>query len=308
MKIVLLLGMFVGQGGQREPEFSEESKMWKKLQTALFLLTVTVGIGIAANAYTNLQQQTTRLPTAAPAYDISGLRVFSQEWDDSQVDPTAQIVIVAQDMAEIGELVRFDLSGSTAQSFKWLMVPETVDFETYNNGQSAVFSARKPGSYMFIVACAYDGSVDVATHTVVIEGQTDPVDPEDPVDPDDGYPVVDRPIMGDDLSDWTPYWCSINKCEKEDAAKLAESFESIAAQVAAGVLQTANDITAATAEANRQALGESLPEWLPVLRELQTAMKNLAAEGKLATPDQHRDLWVDIAQGLRLYAALFNPS
>ena len=88
--------------------------------------------------------------------------------------------------------------------------------------------------------------------------------------------------------------------------KLAESFESIAAQISAGALQTATEITGATAEVNRQALGEALPKWLPVLRELQTAMKNLATEGKLSTPDQHRDLWLNIAQGLRLYVALFD--
>jgi hypothetical protein len=284
--------------------------MLKKLQIIAFLLAVSIGIGLAGNSYINSRQDT-QPQAAITAYDLSGLQVWGQEGDDPQIDPTAQIVIVAQETAEIGELIRFDLLGSTAESFKWLTVPETVDFEIYNNGQSAVFSPRKSGSHMFIVACAYDGSVDVTTHIVVIKGSVDsndtvkPIKPVKPVDSDDEYPDINKPTTNN-LSQWTVYWCSINKGKKEEAVKLAESFESIAAQISAGDLQTAIEITGATAEVNRRALGEALPKWLPVLRELQAAMKNLATEGKLSTPDQHRDLWSDIAQGLRLYVALFN--
>ena len=216
---------------------------------------------------------------------------FCQGPDDVQIENVAKVVIDAQEIAEVGELVRFDLTKSVAETFKWILVPEVADFEVYGDGQRAVFSARKPGSYMFIIGCAYEGTVDVAVHIVTVEGN----DPPD----------VLRPDAKASLDKWVSYWCSVNSLPKDEAEKLAGSFEGVAAQIAADVLQEAGDIIKATSEANKQALGDSLSDWLPVLRELQTTMKTLAGQGKLTTPDQHQALWGEIAKGLRYYAAQF---
>ena len=237
--------------------------------------------------------------------------------DAAQSDQIAQIIIMAPEEAVIGELIRFDLSKSVAQSFKWIKIPETVDFEAYQDGQLAVFSARKSGDYIFIIACAYNGTVDVATHTITItgavkpDGPNNPDNPDDSVDPDDPigpgeYPNIAKPASNTDLSQWIPYWCSINKCTDDEADMLAMSFESIADQIEAGNLQTVDDIVKATADGNRAALGNSLIKWLPVLKEFQTAMKTLANQGKLSTPEQHRVIWLEVAKSLQTYASLFN--
>jgi hypothetical protein len=207
----------------------------------------------------------------------------------------AEIVLNAPEKAEVGELVRFDLAGSTGQSYKWLMVPATIDFEVFCEGKRTVFSARKPGVYMFIIGCAYDGTVDVITHTVTITG---------PSDPGIVCPDVPQPPEGSGLNKWIPYWCSINKRPQVEADLLASSFNNVAAQIAAQVLQQPSEIIQATADANRIALGESLPGWKPVLRQIQGEIVARADRGVLTTPEQHRKLWLAIAEGLRAYATL----
>lgn len=275
--------------------------MWKKkLQTVVLLLATAVGSGLLISSYVNLQYSPPS-PVVNTITNNVGDLIFRGD-DDVQPGKIAKVVIDVQEVAEVGELVRFDLTKSVAQSFKWILVPDIVDFEIYDGGQRAVFSARKPGDYMFIIGCGYEGTVDVAIHIVTVEG---PVDPVDPVNPDN-YPVIPQPDVNAGIDKWIPYWCSINKRPKDETEKLAGSFESVAAQIAAGILQKTDDIIKATADANRRALGDSLLEWVPVLQELQTTMKTLAGQGKLSTPDQHQALWGEIAKGLRYYESVFD--
>ncbi len=207
----------------------------------------------------------------------------------------AEIVLNAPKKAEVGELVRFDLTGSTGQAYKWLMVPATVDFEVFCEGQLTVFSARKPGTYMFIIGCAHNGTIDIVTHIVTITG---------PSNPDIYSPEIVEPAEGSSLDKWIPYWCSINKRPQAEADLLASSFNNVAAQIAAQVLQQPTEIIQATADANRAALGKSLPGWKPVLRQIQVEIRAQADQGELTTPEQHRKLWIKIAEGLRAYATL----
>lgn len=212
----------------------------------------------------------------------------------------AHIALVAPDKGLVGELIRLDVSTSIADSFKWLLVPDSVDFEVYDGGRRAVFSARKVGSYMFVVACAKDGFVDVMTHVVHI------VNPGDP-DPTIEYPVVEKPSPEAGLMAWIPYWCAEAKREPGEALALAESFESIAAAIAGGAYTTPEEISQATGQANRVALGESLANWMPVLSKLQTELKRQADAGHLKTPEQHAKIWREIAEGLLAYATMFDP-
>jgi hypothetical protein len=211
----------------------------------------------------------------------------------------ARLVIKGPTKGVVGELIRLDVSNSCGQSFKWLLVPESVDFEVYDNGRRAVFSARKTGKYMFIMACALEDTVDVATHIVTI------VKPGEP-DPNKEYPKVDKPIAGSDLAKMLPYWCSLAKREREEALALAESFEGIAAAIAAGAYTTPEEISKATGDANRTALKTSLDSWLPVLSKLQTELRRRSNIGELKTPEQHAEAWREIAEGLLAYASMFN--
>jgi len=134
---------------------------------------------------------------------------------------------------------------------------------------------------MFIIAVAKNGTVDVVTHTVRIEGP--PKKPE-----------------SQSLAEWIPYWLYPLQLPKEEALKLAESFEDVAARITA--LSTPKGIIEATQEANRASLGDSLPAWVPLMKKIQAALANQAKAGTLVTPEQHKIIWLEIAKGLRRYA------
>ena len=190
----------------------------------------------------------------------------------------AKIVLEAPSTARVGELVRFDVSASVADSFEWLVVPPSQDFEVYAEGRKAVFSARMEGEYQFIVACAKDGTVDVVQHVIVVRGP-----PPMPTD--------------DSLADWIPFWAFTMNLPADGAKDLAQSFEDVAAR--SEELAEPQDWIKATAEANRAALGEKLPIWKPILTKIGEVLLKKAQNGELVTPEQHKVLWLEIASGLR---------
>lgn len=196
------------------------------------------------------------------------------------VDPVqAKIVLVAPDSARVGELVRFDVSASVAASFKWLVVPPSQDFEVYDDGRRAVFSARGPGEFQFTIACAIGDTVDVINHVIKIIGP-----PPQPVT--------------DSLAEWIPFWMWQYTLPAKEKIALAESFESVAARK--DELKTAEEWIKATAESNREALGESINTvWAPLLDKIGSALLKMAQDGTLMTPEQHAKVWLEIATGLR---------
>jgi hypothetical protein len=213
-------------------------------------------------------------PSASPPSAVDPLTLTTQ------AEPTdkAKIVLIAPLTVRIGELVRFDVSDSAADSFKWLLVPLSEDFLVYDSGARAVFSARTAGEYRFIVACAKDGSVDVVTHLVrVTEPPTTPTT--------------------DSLSEWIPFWNWDTGLPREECEKLADSFEALAAR--RDELTTPGDWIKATAEANRAILGERLHAWTPLLDKIGKNLRKRAETGTLITPADHEKVWLEIAQGLR---------
>lgn len=191
----------------------------------------------------------------------------------------AKVVLTAPSVSRIGELVRFDASASVADSLEWLLVPQSCpDFEVYDNGRKAVFSARMEGEYRFIVACAKDGTVDVVTHVVKVVGPPP-------------MPTTDS------LSEWIPFWNWAEMLPKEECDLLAASFEAVAAL--SHELDTPEKWMEMTAKANRNALGDRLEAWKPMLNKIGAALKKKAESGALTTPEDHEKAWLEIAQGLR---------
>lgn len=198
--------------------------------------------------------------------------------DTEPVPAEAKLVLVAPDSCRVGELVRFDVSDSTADSFKWLLIPVTPDFEIYDEGRKAVFSARVEGEYRFVIACAKGGTVDVITHVVRVIGPPN-------------MPTTDS------LTAWIPFWNWHEMLPKQECDLVAESFRSVASR--ADELKTPEDWLRATAEANRDALGDRLDAWKPMLNKIGAALRKQAESGALSTPEDHAKAWLEVAQGLK---------
>ncbi|MHC4372129.1 MAG: hypothetical protein ACYSW8_31370, partial [Planctomycetota bacterium] len=168
---------------------------------------------------------------------------------------------------------------STADSFKWLLVPESVtDFLTYDAGARAVFSGREAGEYQFIVACAKGGTVDVVTHVVRVLGP--PAMPQ-----------------SDSLTEWIPFWNWSLELPETERQQMAASFEAIAAR--AGELEKPADWIKATAEANRKVLGDRLDAWKPLLDKIGANLNERVASGAISTPEDFAGTWKEVAEGLR---------
>lgn len=198
---------------------------------------------------------------------------------ESEPAGEAKVVLIAPSQARVGELVRFDASDSVADSFEWLLVPQSCpDFEVYDAGRKAVFSARMEGEYVFIVAVAKEGTVDVVRHVVLVVGPPP-------------MPNVD------DLSQWIPFWNWAEMLPREQCEMLAASFEAIASRK--DELKTPEDWLKATAEANRKVLGDDIERWKPMLDKIGAALRKRAETGALSTPEEHAQVWLEVAQGLR---------
>jgi hypothetical protein len=187
-------------------------------------------------------------------------------------------VLVAPTSARVGELVRLDVSESVADSFKWLLVPDSVDFLVFDSGKRAVFSGREVGVYQVIVGCAKDNTVDFILHTIRVVGP--------PALPADG-----------NFAELIPYWMWVTPFPTEECTALADSFEAIAARI--DDLPTPEDWIKATSEANRTVLGEQISVWGSILDKIGAELAKKAESGELSTPEDHQKVWMEIAEGLR---------
>lgn len=274
--------------------YSNRKKKWLLIGIASFLVIVVAGfLGVGSIISSP--------DTQFCAQGMGPKTAIYQGLTDLDIVGEAVVVITAPKEVKLGKLVVLDVSESTGNKFKWMVVPETEDFLVIDDGRRAVFSSGVPGEYMFIVACAAGDSVDVKKHIVRILGISPPppIDPIDPVNPPNPIHITSE--LGKKVTSW---------CEKvqsptrsSEARQLAGGFESVASQIDAGILTSAYEIIQSTTDANKGALGDRLQVWIPFLRGLQSELEQRADDGTLVSPAQHSVAWKEIAKGLRYFAA-----
>jgi len=193
------------------------------------------------------------------------------------VESTAKIVLNAPSSARVGELVRLDASESTADSYRWVLVPESADFEVYAEGSKAVFSARAPGEYLFFLSIAKDGTVDSIVHRIRIIGPPD------------------APSDALDVAGSVRYWLWTVQGSDEEKAALADAFDAVAGmdltEAPSWIYETKRQVT--------EALGDAKPRWNGFLMKIGGLMQALGEAGVMIEPDQHAEVWRQIAQIIR---------
>lgn len=230
------------------------------------VLTLSVMIGILSGSVSSDDPPE---PTPGPDPNV----VVSNE---------AKIVLKAPVKAKVGELVVLDVTESNADSFKWELRTKTKNFMVIDGGRRAVFTAEAGGEYIFVVACAKSGSVDVVIHTIVVAG-------------DQADPASD---IGAKVKEWCDKVASDTK--RDDAMKLAQSFSSVSAVISDDMTPAA--IVEATKKSNRVALGKNLDAWIPFFDGLGNELRSLGASGKLPDSEAHRVIWEKIGEALKEYA------
>jgi hypothetical protein len=85
---------------------------------------------------------------------------------------------------------------------------------------------------------------------------------------------------------------------KDEAKKLADSFNVIAKKIEDGHLTTVNDIFTESKTANDNSLRDARAVWLPWFIQMTAMLKGAYQDNSIRTPQQYASAWRQIAQGL----------
>lgn len=211
-------------------------------------------------------------------------------------DDDAMLVIETTLEVKIGQLVIIDVSQSTGNNYKWSVMPGTPNFRVFDDGRVAVFSSGTPGDYTFFVSCCAGDELD---HKIIVIRVLDkyPTPPAPGPQPPAPEPLDPSAPFAEKLA----YWLTDMEANKNDCERLAQSFESVAAQIRAGVIPL-DKISAATRESSRTALGHRAEVWGPFMASLKAVMITSSKAGQLETVEQYDHLWLEISKALLKYA------
>lgn len=206
--------------------------------------------------------------------------------------------------AEPGDLVVLSAERASGDAMCWVSI--NVDAGRYleiDNGRRLVFATGKPGRYSFVLVAAslIEGQVVALTarHDVVIGGEPDPPPPPPPPPGPEPQPEP-LPDGRFKLAAAAHSWAGqIPAAARSKASALAGAFDSVAAQIAAGVLTDFEQITPAMRSAKDAALGPDAAAWTPFFESLDSKLGQLWDAEQLTTVADMADAFRELATGLR---------
>ena len=220
----------------------------------------------------------------------TSMQVYGDEDDGTPRQDKAEVNIKAPDKVKVGDMIVIDLSESLGGGFDYAVEPMPPGLRTFDSGKIIVCGTGDENvTYTFMISCALDGDSDIAVHKVKVTGAAAPGPPPDP-----GQNIPEK------VKDWADDVDSPSK--RDDCVKLAQSFSSVAIIIEQDQFSTPAELVQATATSNRDALGENLSHWTPLLDSLMQELKAMAQLGKLQDVKDHARIWKDVAKGLREYA------
>lgn len=236
-------------------------------------------------------------------------------------DPVAEVE--GPESARVGDQMVFTTSQcQNAKNFKWLVEPKgTQGFTIVDGGKRLIFSAHDPGIYTIILGASNEEGIDLCTHTVVVgEHLINPTANQlmalmkskqfllagDDEDKDEPQPeaepvVVAKPqAMAEDTRTSSARWASRiqSPTRPRDAMILAGTLRQAANLVASGNIDSVKGLSEATSVLATKALGVATDSWRPWFEQLTQHLDGLAMAGKLATLDDYRAVWLQLADGL----------
>jgi hypothetical protein len=243
---------------------------------ARFLLLAVTSCIIFTVIFDVMEHKTiTAEPTPATRYvESDGFTLPVAGQDEAPADG---IILEAPELADVGELVRFDASQSTV-NLTWQILPYTEDFEVIEGGKRAFFSSRVPGQYLVIIAGAKGDQPYLQHFTIIVDGG----------DFQPGPLTLSRKVaaMVRKVKDY--------EGKHADAARLAANFRKAVSTPDLNIETILND----TAVGNSAALGENQAAWEPFLVDLGGELDSFIDAGELNTLDQYKAVWLEIADGI----------
>lgn len=179
----------------------------------------------------------------------------------------------APSTCEVGELVRFETSGSTVNSYRWKIVPESDDFLVVEGGELAVFSGREPGTYTIIVAAATDNVVALHVHMLRVTSEASPEH------------VINRWLKSVEYDDPV--------VKKDIVSQLATGFLSLSVDNS-----SPDEMNVKAAALFPKILGDDLPKWKEFLVALQNFLDRKYDAGELTNTQDYQNVWREISDAL----------
>lgn len=232
--------------------------------------------------------------------------VVSQRTSTPYKAPVA--IIQGPTEAKVGDLIILDSSPSQGDAFAWVSV-DTQNCIEWPDGKKLIFATGTAGTYNFLLAAFSweDGKVttSIARHSVDVGSLPGPPTPpppgpgpgpQPPPDPDP-VPLPDgRYKLA--ASAWT--WAnSLPASAKAKAEAVANGFDAVAAQIAAGVIQDMHKAAEAMSAANNNAMGSERQNWTPFLQALDARLSELWDKKELVNVSDMADAFREVAIGLR---------
>ncbi len=199
---------------------------------------------------------------------------------------TAVVSLKPVTEVEKGQLVILELGDDTVGSNPvWKVTPDLGEnFRAEGRRAFVVFPESR--TYKIFVAVAQNSTLDMKEYDVVAGASKAKRTATAKV----GFPQT--------VDSWVAQVQSPGV--DDERTRLAQSFETIASLIDAGVLKEPQQIVEATAKSNATALGASKPLWdATFFASLKAELGSRAKAGSLTTPEQHAAMWREIAAGLK---------
>jgi hypothetical protein len=194
---------------------------------------------------------------------------------------------------KVGELAVLRVKNAVTK-VAWIVIPQKINFQEFENGSSAAFCTNIAGNYSFFAAVGSGNDLVVLPHQIVVID-----DRPSPIPPGPGpNPPIPTPT---DLK--SSVKLAVTKVKSPQRVKeanyLAFSFISVANLIKSANITDSNTIISVTTASNRQALGQSAELWAPFFEFLAATLNTMSKNGQLKTPEDHISTWNIIADALK---------
>ena len=211
-------------------------------------------------------------------------------------------VIVGPSGGIPGDLLVLDSSESEGDHFAWMVEPSEVNekpsFLVLEQGRKCIVCSV-PGKYIVVLAASSADGVQLAKWTVVVAGDRPEPQPKPNPNPKPKPEPQPTPSKYGLVEVARGAVALVPAESRGKSAALADAFDSVASQIAAGALRTVEAIIDSNRIQSKAALGDDYDAWKPATTTISKAVGELAADGKLKTLEQHQEAWEEIAKGLR---------
>lgn len=214
--------------------------------------------------------------------------------------------IVGPTGGQAGDILLLDATQSAAEHFAWEVTPKLQQkgrptILPLEDGRKCIVTSV-PGNYTVFLAAGNDEGIDLVEWPIKVGGELPPQPGPGPAPGPQPGPTPPTPDPGRfGLAAQAMTWSSAvtGGTRVAEAHSLGAAFDAVAAEIAAGVATTRQQILQSLSRQCSAAIRDDRrPDWAAFDRSFGAAINELYLAGKLATPDDWAVAFREVAAGL----------